>query len=152
MPGGGCHGVAPGQVTDDSELAMCLMHGLIEGNGKLDVSKIVLYYGLWLKDGPFDRGSTVTNALKAINVDKPNPQDPKKAAMVKNSSSMSNGSLMKITPMAVWCQNLSDNHLRFAVEQDVELIHSNFDMNAVIISYCIAIKTLIANHEKADRA
>ena len=73
MPGGGCHGVAPGQVTDDSELAMCLMHGLIEGNGKLDVAKIVLYYGLWLKDGPFDRGSTVTNALKAINVDKPNP-------------------------------------------------------------------------------
>ena len=72
--------------------------------------------------------------------------------MVKNSRSMSNGSLMKMTPMAVWCQNMSDNHLRYAVEQDVELIHSNFDMNAVVISYCIAIKTLIVDHDKADRA
>ena len=31
MPGGGCHKVAPGQVTDDSELAMCLLHGLVAG-------------------------------------------------------------------------------------------------------------------------
>ena len=31
-PGGGPHGVAPGQITDDSELAMCLMWGLLESN------------------------------------------------------------------------------------------------------------------------
>lgn len=29
MPGGGPHGVGAGQITDDSELAMCLMWGLI---------------------------------------------------------------------------------------------------------------------------
>ena len=32
MPGGGPFRLAPGQITDDSELAMCLMWGLIEGN------------------------------------------------------------------------------------------------------------------------
>jgi ADP-ribosyl-[dinitrogen reductase] hydrolase len=32
MPGGGPHNVGPGQVTDDSELAMCLMWGIIKGN------------------------------------------------------------------------------------------------------------------------
>ena len=47
MPGGGPHMLAPGQVTDDSELAMCLMHGLVEGEGKLAMSKVVRYYGLW---------------------------------------------------------------------------------------------------------
>ena len=31
MEGGGHWNVAPGQVTDDSELAMCLMRGLIDG-------------------------------------------------------------------------------------------------------------------------
>ena len=35
MPGGGPFGLAPGQITDDSELAMSLMWGLIEGNKKL---------------------------------------------------------------------------------------------------------------------
>ena len=147
MPGGGPHAVAPGQVTDDSELAMCLMHGLIEGNGKLDMAKIVLYYGKWFQDGPFDRGGTVTNALKEININKINPLDPKKAAMIKNGRSLSNGTLMKITPLAVWCQNLSNNHLRFAVEQDVELIHSIYDMKGIVVSYCLAIKTLIKNHD-----
>jgi len=33
MPGGGPHSVAPGQVTDDSELAMCLMWAILKGNG-----------------------------------------------------------------------------------------------------------------------
>jgi len=28
MPGGGPHKVAPGQITDDSELAICLAHAL----------------------------------------------------------------------------------------------------------------------------
>ena len=32
MPGGGCHQVAAGQPTDDSELMMCLIWGYIESN------------------------------------------------------------------------------------------------------------------------
>ena len=31
MPGGGIHQTQPGQVTDDSEMAMCLMLGIIDG-------------------------------------------------------------------------------------------------------------------------
>jgi len=32
MPGGGYFNVGPGQVTDDSELSMCLLWALVEGN------------------------------------------------------------------------------------------------------------------------
>lgn len=32
MPGGGPHEVGPGQITDDSELAMCLLWGLVDAN------------------------------------------------------------------------------------------------------------------------
>lgn len=32
MPGGGPHFVGPGQVTDDSELATCMMWGIIKGD------------------------------------------------------------------------------------------------------------------------
>ena len=35
MPGGGPFGLSSGQITDDSELAMCLMWGLIEGNKEI---------------------------------------------------------------------------------------------------------------------
>ena len=47
MPGGGCFNVSPGQVTDDSELAMCLMRGLLAGEGKLDLFYHCVYYGHW---------------------------------------------------------------------------------------------------------
>ena len=36
MPGGATWDLAPGQITDDSELAMCQLRGLLAGNGKLD--------------------------------------------------------------------------------------------------------------------
>ena len=152
MPGGGPHMLAPGQVTDDSELAMSLMHGLVEGEGKLDMSKVVRYYGLWFQEGPFDRGTTTSNALREINPDKPNPLEPRSAALQKNRKSMSNGSLMKITPMAVYCQNLPNARLKYAVEQDVVLIHSCYDMKGIVAAYCIAIKSLIQNHDSASRA
>ena len=32
MPGGGPHKLGPGQITDDSELAMGLMKGIIESH------------------------------------------------------------------------------------------------------------------------
>ena len=48
MPGGGCWHLTPGQVTDDSELAMCQMRGLLAGKGKFDLFHIALYYGTWL--------------------------------------------------------------------------------------------------------
>lgn len=37
MPGGGPHKVGSGQITDDSELAMCSMWALIKGEGCLDL-------------------------------------------------------------------------------------------------------------------
>ena len=39
MPGGGPFDLVSGQITDDSEMAMCLMWGLIDGNKDLDPKK-----------------------------------------------------------------------------------------------------------------
>lgn len=34
MPGGGVHAVGPGQITDDTELALCLAQGMHKGETK----------------------------------------------------------------------------------------------------------------------
>ena len=52
MPGGGCWNLTPGQVTDDSELAMCQLRGLVAGEGKFDLFHLCLYYGSWIATGP----------------------------------------------------------------------------------------------------
>ena len=53
----------PGQVTDDSELAMCQLRGLIAGKGKFDPFHTAMYYGAWIYCGPFDIGGTTSNGL-----------------------------------------------------------------------------------------
>ena len=68
MPGGGPWEIAPGQITDDSELAMCLLQAIttsIQQSGKfgfqngecmLFTVEIGTNYRNWLKSQPFDIG------------------------------------------------------------------------------------------------
>ena len=63
MPGGGPHNVAPGQVTDDSEMAMCQLRALLAGNGKFDPYHLALYYGNWLRSEPFNLEGVVEEGL-----------------------------------------------------------------------------------------
>ena len=58
LEGGGAMGLGPGQITDDSELALSLAHGLTESKGVLNLDNIVRYYGMWVSSPPFDIGTT----------------------------------------------------------------------------------------------
>jgi ADP-ribosyl-[dinitrogen reductase] hydrolase len=73
MPGGGPWLLAPGQITDDSELAMCLLNALIEGNGSIDTVAHCKWYGKWMNSPPFDIGTTTSNGLSKCDPDDPRP-------------------------------------------------------------------------------
>ena len=80
LEGGGSLNVGPGQITDDSEMAMCLLHSLncqekenlkslrsgIKNN--LNLNEVQKYFGLWNESGPFDIGFTTTSALQVIDL------------------------------------------------------------------------------------
>jgi ADP-ribosylglycohydrolase len=40
--GVGCFNVASGQITDDGELALCLAHGLVSGQGAFDIEAVCI--------------------------------------------------------------------------------------------------------------
>ena len=68
MNGGGPFRLAGGQITDDSELAMCMMHAYVENesniqNGKVDMNKVAKRYGDWIASPPFDIGQATRSAL-----------------------------------------------------------------------------------------
>lgn len=63
MPGGGPHKVAPGQITDDGELTLSLMNGLIKGDKQLNLKEVVKQYGKWIQSKPFDIGGTIRNSF-----------------------------------------------------------------------------------------
>ena len=108
MPGGGQYSGAPGQGTDDTEMSMCLMHGLIGGHGRLDLTEITKMYGKWFESNPVDIGHATKSALQYADPKKPDPKLVMQAAQMHCSKSESNGSLMRITPMAVWTHKLPE--------------------------------------------
>mmetsp|Transcript_11575 Transcript_11575/g.11633 ORF Transcript_11575/g.11633 Transcript_11575/m.11633 type:complete len:188 (+) Transcript_11575:42-605(+) len=102
MQGGGILHLGPGQVTDDSELAMCLLNGLCEGRGTLNLDYIARFYRLWILSHPPDQGNTVVAAFSPFYDKSPRAQYCIESAEKHNKSSESNGSFMRCTPLAVF--------------------------------------------------
>jgi ADP-ribosyl-[dinitrogen reductase] hydrolase len=67
MVGGGCWRVAPGQITDDGELALCLARSLA-GAQAVDRDKVAEAYVDWFNSGPFDCGNATNRRMAVIAV------------------------------------------------------------------------------------
>jgi len=99
MTGGGPHGIVPGQVTDDSELALSLARS-IAAEGDWIEEAVASSYVDWILSHPFDVGGTCGNALHDVNLDfAVAPQVKENAAHMPNSEA--NGSLMRASPLGV---------------------------------------------------
>jgi ADP-ribosyl-[dinitrogen reductase] hydrolase len=110
LQGGGRLDVGPGQITDDSEMAMCLLHSLTSQEKEnmktlkvgiksiLDLNEVQKYFGMWYKSDPFDIGFTTRSALQVIDLEKLDPKASFMQTQKYTYGSESNGCLMRITP------------------------------------------------------
>ena len=163
MPGGGMYfpNIGAGQGTDDSEMATCLMNALIQSNlykkegvASINTEQIGLGYREWAYSSPFDMGNTIRTAFAPFE-EKVNTDFTKRVyAQVekKNQNSMSNGALMRITPMAVWASNLGLEDFKNAIVSDVQFTHSNEMVKRAVLAYSVGIKYLLNNAAEKDRA
>ena len=60
--GGGVHKLEPGQLSDDSEMALCLARSLVACDG-FDIHDVACSYCYWMMSGPMCAGRTTRNAL-----------------------------------------------------------------------------------------
>lgn len=77
---------APGQITDDSEMAVALINSIVEEGGYIDAIARK-HYVKWYKSGPFDMGGTTARALSGTTPD---------------MTSQANGAMMRVSPLAVF--------------------------------------------------
>ena len=63
MIGGGWLRLAPGQVTDDTEMALALGRSLLRREG-LDARDVCEEFAAWLKSGPVDVGNTCRRGIR----------------------------------------------------------------------------------------
>ena len=93
---------APGEVTDDSEMAMSAAFAyidILDENPSIIQDLIYYYYGIWSCSGPKDIGHATTSALRYWNesTDITNTKFENKMVKISNWESLANGFLMRIS-------------------------------------------------------
>ncbi|HEY5191444.1 MAG TPA: ADP-ribosylglycohydrolase family protein, partial [Candidatus Deferrimicrobium sp.] len=61
--GGGWLKLPPGQVTDDTEMTLCVARGIAEP-GRWDLTEIADRFARWLSGGPVDVGATCRRGIE----------------------------------------------------------------------------------------
>ena len=152
--GGGELKVDPAQITDDSEMAIALMRGIINWD-KIDKlqQSIATEYLKWTYSIPFDIGIATVRAMQWI--DRHFKRYPNKDNMdlllnridATNLNSQSNEWLMRATPLAIYCYKLSNNEIYKNTKLDVNLTHTNQTVLYSVVWYNIAIAHLLNNFD-----
>lgn len=146
MPGGGDLQVAPGQITDDGELTLCLARALAASQ-TFDLEKIARSYAGWIESDPFDIGITTSSSLGAVRSfdmrDLSYAKTMRIAAAKHCTHSKANGSLMRITPLGIWGHNLEAAEIAECAIADTSLSHPNPSCGFAVACYSIAVASLI---------
>lgn len=162
-------GTRKGQVTDDSEMAMCDAYALLEGNGLYNPDRIAYFYRMWIRSQPFDKGNTMTAAITGGSSDNSViyydglAQNMRNNSKTFNGTSLSNGFLMKATPLAVWLHfNFKDyieyefSQKRFSafdvvyhfIQDEASMSHPNPEAHLALFIYCFIIFEVIRQQVK----
>jgi len=155
MPGGGVWGVAPGQITDDGELMLCLAQALAD-SPTFDLERIARTYAAWIASPPFDIGTTTSRSLGAAQgVQSAYAATMTSAAARYCMESKANGSLMRAAPLGVWGRRLTPAALAECARQDSCLSHPNPSCWQAVACYSIAmahLMTHLGDHQGAFAA
>ncbi|MEI7970789.1 MAG: ADP-ribosylglycohydrolase family protein [Betaproteobacteria bacterium] len=144
MTGGGILGTAPGQITDDGELALCLAYGLT-GRDTYDADRVAQKYLDWYGSRPFDVGNATANAFSVRVPGGQGVASAVRAAAQRNSASKANGALMRAAPLGVWGARLTPEALRVAACDDTSLSHPHVTCQFATAAYVIAIRHLMVS-------
>jgi ADP-ribosylglycohydrolase len=145
MVGGGCWRVAPGQITDDGELGLCLARSLA-GVQSLDRDKIAQAYVDWFHSRPFDVGITTANAFgRAGRRHRVTADLLEKTARERNMASKANGALMRSIGLGIWSWRLSAQEAANAATGDARLSHPNPSCQHASAAYVVAVRHLVLN-------
>lgn len=144
--GGGPFKVLPGQVTDDTELALGLARALVKDGADFDA--IARAYVRWCQSHPFDIGMTTQMALRqsgplsSVTFD----SVTRRASL----TSQANGSVMRASPLAIYGAFLDPNELGDLARKDSQLTHPHPACQEASAAFCRAIAALIRGETREE--
>lgn len=136
MVGMGPFRLLPGQVTDDTELALALARSIVR-EGRYQPRKVQQEYRLWAASHPFDIGNATSCALR----------EP----FALDATTEANGALMRVSPLGVLLWNTPSTRLRCAMaEVDAAITHPNQVCRAASAIYASTIAELVRGASAAE--
>lgn len=124
-----------GQPTDDSEMALALARAIV-ARGRYVAEDALHAYRLWYRSGPFDVGHTTRAALNGYLM----------------SESEANGSLMRVSPLAIFAHALPPRSAAELARQDSGLTHPNRVPSDASAAFVVAVTHAIRAGDGAEAA
>jgi ADP-ribosylglycohydrolase len=119
--GGGPFELERGQVTDDTELALCLARSLV-ARGRYDEEDVARRYVEWCASHPPDCGGTTRRAFGTT------PSAERWAPVLRHRAlqdTQANGALMRVSPLGLFGASLDPHALHDVAAADATLSHPN---------------------------
>eukprot|EP00051_Salpingoeca_urceolata_P035868 m.31747 g.31747 ORF g.31747 m.31747 type:complete len:461 (-) comp9832_c0_seq1:205-1587(-) len=153
LPGGGVHGLAPAQLTDDGEMTLCCAQALAEGGTAFNDEIIAKWYHKWVQSEPFDMGETTRKSIGAplarLMIDPFHHRDlflsdiMSASARAKCGQSLANGALMRASPIGLWGHRLPASVVARQAARDARLSHPHPQCLLANAAYCVALGHLV---------
>jgi ADP-ribosyl-[dinitrogen reductase] hydrolase len=128
--GGGWLRLKPGQVTDDTEMALCIARAIIE-NQRWSLEGIADNFAAWLKSRPVDCGDTCRKGIRRYMLHGTLESPP-------NEWDAGNGAAMRILPAALFSFPDTELLKKYLLEQ-AHITHNNPVSDAA----CLCLGTML---------
>ena len=139
MAGGGWLRLKPGQVTDDTEMTLCLARGVVQAGG-WDLAGIAGQFAAWLKTRPIDVGDTCRRGIRNFML-------RGELATAPNEWDAGNGALMRMGPVAI-CTLADVEMLQRCTVEQAHLTHNNPVSDAACLTYGRMLQLALFGAEK----
>lgn len=136
--------LAPGQPTDDTEMALAIM-SVINKYGSYQQELVAEAYHRWFLSNPPDIGTTTSTAISQQTAEKMIITSKE-----HNKNSLSNGFLMRLFGLVALYYNRSSRELESAIYEDVVLTHSHPEAKAIAYIYGIMLLGAIRGKSADD--
>jgi ADP-ribosyl-[dinitrogen reductase] hydrolase len=140
--GGGWLKLKPGQVTDDTTMALTLGGSILEAGG-VDAHAAARALDAWMRAKPVDIGSTVRRGLLAFR----KTGDPR---MPPSEHDAGNGAAMRVLPVALATLGLPEAEVRAACRAQAHVTHNNPLSDAATETLALMVRDALLGADKLD--
>ncbi len=137
--GGGWLHLKPGQVTDDTQMSLCIARAIVAAGG-WSLEGIADNFAAWMKSRPIDVGDTCRKGIR-------NYMLKGELEVPYNQWGAGNGAVMRILPVALFTLGNDSLLAKYSVEQ-AHLTHNNAVSDAACIFYGRLIHLALQGHSK----